>query len=119
MNFTGTVAYDGEGAGAKVIRLELIDELVLLDWINSPEGSEGLVTRFLGVAEQQEDKTYKTPWVYLSDESGGDLANGGGARITFVFEERNSGDVKISGEWIDFDEREFPFNGRLLRSNSP
>lgn len=107
--------------GTKVCHFEFLGkgckEFVFLDLTNPPSGLEDFATRFLGVAEIQVDGVYRTPWVYLSDESGNDLE--GGARITFSIIAFLGSEVEIVGEWMDFEEEKYPFKAILNRLDPP
>ena len=114
--FSGFVMYDREKMATRVRRLEFKDKKVVLDLVHPPEDGDPAL-HFSGVAELQANGSYKTSRKRLTDESGVDLANGWGAQITFKIEGENSYELKIEGEWIDFEEGEYPFVG-LLHSDS-
>lgn len=114
LSFSGTIHYDGSSIGTNVKRLDLIDEdLIVFDWISPTAVPTDEAYRLLGVAEKQADGTFKSPWIYLSYPDGSD-----GARIVFQVVDLNSSEIRIVGEWVEFDEvTKHSFAGLLMRKN--
>lgn len=118
-SYSGIISYEEGVVGSKV-KLDLIGgSLAILDLITLPEDPSGVVTRFFGAAEKKLNGDYKSPWIYLSDQDGKDLPDEWGARIIFSIMDHNSFEMRIVGEWIDFDKvTKYPFQGWLSLKNS-
>lgn len=117
--YRGTLTYSGLKQASVVTHFQFIGSDWLALDITEKRGESGQVSvRFLGISEKQPDGEFRSPWIYLTNDFGGDLVELGEpySQITLNILEAGEDHVQVSGQWNEWGAEPYEFNGHLQRA---
>jgi len=120
--YNGNLTYSGLASASIVRRLQFLGtDWIAIDLTDQREhkGAD-VTTRFLGLAEVQEDGTFRTAWIYLSGPQGEALEelDEPYAQVTLSIIQTGTSTIEINGHWHEWGIAPYEFKGMLHRADA-